>query len=159
MKASIPGSIGSSWPREEDKRRLVAVLTWLGVIPFAILIPFLNTETSALLFRVYSLAIFAFLCGTWWATALIAGNVTILERVAIILCSNLLVIVAVCLLIVPLSWALLLLSALFLTQAIAERQLRVFARQPTYYRRVRLSVSSAVAVLHLVGWISMTTHL
>ena len=152
MTMNTPGNTGNNWPKESDKRQLVLVLTWLGLLPFVLLAPFLGHDIGALLFRGYSLAVLAFLCGTWWATALVVGSVATSERIVVVLTSNLLVIVSVILLAAPIFWSLLPQAGMFLLLAIGERQLRVFADQPTYYKRMRLSVSLIVAGLHLFVW-------
>lgn len=155
MTMNIPGSTGSNWPKEPEKRQLVLILTWLGILPFALLAPFLSHDTGALLFRGYSLAIFTFLCGTWWATALVVASVDTRGRFAVVLASNLLVIVSVLLLAVPITWGLLPQAGLFLLLAIGEKQLSVFAGQPTYYKRARWSVTLIVTGVHLFSWLSL----
>lgn len=138
---------------ETAKRQLVTMLTWLGILPFIVLVPFLESPVAATLFRGYSLAILCFLCGTWWSTALITGGLVPLERMVVLLACNLLVIFAVCLLLLPLSWALLPQAGLFLLQGFGESRLRAFSKYPLYYRRNRITVSSAVSALHLVAWV------
>ena len=55
-----------------DYRRIAVFLGYAGTIPMFGSLLFLDSKWASDLLKFYSLAIIAFLCGGWWATALIS---------------------------------------------------------------------------------------
>ncbi len=143
----MPGRIG--------KELLVGGLAVLGIVPFCLAAAWPDPALGRIAFALYSLAIFCFLCGVWWATALVAADLSEQQRSGGIVLSNVLVILA-CLLQAPIflydaTAALLGMALLFAVLLLGERRLPVFAGQPLYYRHTRVGVTSAVIALHIVA--------
>lgn len=158
---TIPGNTGRRLPEvvtTQPVRRLVVILTCLGLVPFAALALFAAEPLVLQLFKGYSLAIIAFLCGSWWSTALITPGVTSSHRVQILLVSNGLTLIAVGFAVVNQPVTLLLMAALFAIQAFVERSHLAFAKQPHYYRRLRLGVSLVALGLHAVAYLMIQRY-
>ena len=126
---------------------LVVTLGFLGTLPFLLALVW----PSLLVFKIYSLAILAFLAGNWWSTALLVRSQSLVQLSLIILFSNLVVLIAVAVVLVEHSVGLFVLALLYLLLLIGERQLSVFVKQPKYYAAMRLGVSTVVVLLHLLA--------
>jgi hypothetical protein len=124
-------------------------LGWAGLLPF-VAAPFVlywSAEQASLVgsaIAAYALAILCFLAGSWWGIGLLR------RQPAILIASNLMVIVA-CLGFVLLEprASLLLLAVLLLGTVGLERLHPMFRPQPDYYAalRVRLSGVASVSLL------------
>ena len=134
------------------KRQGVVVgLAVAGLIPFAgtAVLAGLGFESALTGFLFYSLAISAFLCGSWWGVALIKTPSS--EPVWLVLTlSNGLVIASVTAawLLAP-TVALVCQALVFLVLCGGERAIKVLARAPRYYQQMRLGVTAIVVALHL----------
>lgn len=133
-------------------QRLITLLGYAGTIPMVICITFLETRWGLPLLKAYSLAIIAFLAGSWWTTALLQRSVSARQLRQILLLSNLIVIVAVLTVTFLDALALLIIASLFAFLLIGERSLAVFSLQPSYYRAMRGGVSALVIGLHLTAF-------
>ena len=152
MMMNIPGNTGNTW-RKTPVQRLVVGLTTAGLLPFILLLPLINQGPGLLVFKGYSLAILAFLCGSWWSTVLITPRLSVGHRLQIIVVSNLLVLLSIGVLMTGLASkvALVIQGGLFLLLLTTERYHPAFIRQPAYYRQLRLVVSLGVAFTHLIA--------
>ena len=133
------------------RQRVVVGLAIAGLIPFAgtAVLAGLGFESALTGFLFYSLAISAFLCGSWWGIAL--GKTPSSEPVWLVLVlSNGLVIASV-----TAAWltaptvTLVCQSLVFLVVCGGERAIKVLARAPRYYQQMRLGVTAVVVALHL----------
>lgn len=127
--------------------KLVVVLGFLGILPFLVAIVW----PSLLAFKIYSLAILAFLSGNWWSTALLVRSQSEVQLTLTILFSNLVVLAAVAVVFVEHSVGLFVLALLYLLMLIGERQLSIFEKQPKYYAAMRFGVTTVVVLLHLLA--------
>jgi hypothetical protein len=126
------------------------MLGLLGILPFL----FALFWPSLLVFKIYSLAILAFLAGNWWSTALLGRSQTIKQIVPVILLSNVVVLVACVAVLLEHTLALVVLAVLYLVLLIGEGLLPSFEKQPEYYRTMRLVVSTLVGLLHILAvWV------
>ena len=109
----------------------------------------LGFESALNGFLFYSLAISAFLCGSWWGIALAktASN----ESVWVVLVlSNGLVIVSVAAIVLSAPTVALACQALvFVALCGGEWAIKVLARAPRYYQQMRFGVTAVVVTLHL----------
>lgn len=139
------------------RRQLVVGLGVLGIAPFLLALLWPDVETGLIAFSLYSLAIFCFLAGSWWSTALIAPSVSERARLRVLIASNLLVLTALLFVFLVLQQgltsALLGMAVLYGVLMAGEWRLAAFRGQPSYYRSMRAGVSSLVAVLHVLFWL------
>ena len=137
-------------PSWQDRGVWVPVLTYLGLMPFAACIvadQMFQAPLASRIFQGYSLAIAAFLMGSWWGIALTrtpSGRMPWFE----IGLSNALVIVAVMISLMPLIWGLLAQGGLFVVLLAVECWRPVFRSAPRYYQTMRRRVTLLVALLH-----------
>ena len=134
------------------KRQGVVVgLAVAGLIPFAgtAVLAGLGFESALTGFLFYSLAISAFLCGSWWGVALTKTPSSEPVWLVLIL-SNGLVIASV-----TAAWlsaptvALVCQALVFVALCGGEWTIKVLARAPRYYQQMRLGVTAVVVALHL----------
>ena len=134
-----------------ERQWVVVGLAVAGLVPFAgmAVLTVLGFESALNGFLFYSLAISAFLCGSWWGIALAktVGN----EPVWLILAlSNGLVIASVSAIVLLAPTVALVCQALvFVALCGGEGAIKVLARAPRYYQQMRLGVTAVVATLHL----------
>lgn len=129
----------------------VQSLAAAGVLPFLglTLAAFSNVIWAVHAFAVYSVAITAFLAGSWWGIhltktpphrtpwrGLIASNLLVLLSVAGLLSGSA-------------AAALVTQTAILTLLLVGERILQPLSRAPAYYQRMRLWVSAAVIGLHI----------
>ena len=142
--------------------KLVVSLSTLGLLPFVLPLLFSPSDASFFFFAFYSFAIFCFLCGTWWTSALMATNLTASSRLVVLLICNFLLLLSLALLFLLFTMShtfpLLALGFLFPFLALGERYFGVFSQQPKYYASTRFYVSSAVLVLHFVAWFKFSPN-
>ena len=129
-------------------------LGWAGLLPF-VAAPgalYLSPDYAprvALAIAAYGLAILCFLAGAWWGIALLR------RHPAILIASNLMVIIA-CFgfVLLDLRAFLLLLAVLLLATIALERLHPMFRPQPGYYAalRMRLSVVASLSLM-LSAWV------
>jgi len=134
-----------------ERQWVVVGLAVAGLIPFAgmAVLTGLGYESALNGFLFYSLAISAFLCGSWWGIAL--AKTPSNEPVWLVLVlSNGLVIasVAAIVLLAP-TVALVCQALVFVALCGGEWAIKVLARAPRYYRQMRLGVTAVVVTLHL----------
>ena len=134
-----------------ERQWVVVGLAVAGLIPFAgmAVLTGLGYESALNGFLFYSLAISAFLCGSWWGIALTKTASS--EPVWLILVlSNGLVIASV-----TAAWlstptvALVCQALVFVALCGGEWAIKVLARAPRYYQQMRLGVTAVVVALHL----------
>ena len=134
-----------------ERQWVVVALAVAGLIPFAgtALFAGLGFERCLNGFLFYSLAISAFLCGSWWGIAL--AKTPSNEAVWLILVlSNGLVIASVSAIVLSVPTVALVCQALvFVALCGGEWAIKVLARAPRYYRQMRLGVTAVVVTLHL----------
>ena len=134
-----------------ERQWVVVGLAVAGLVPFAGMAALagLGFESALNGFLFYSLAISAFLCGSWWGIAL--AKTPSNEPVWLILVlSNGLVIASVAAVVFSsLTVALVFQALVFVAVCGAERAFKVLARAPRYYQRMRLGVTAVVVTLHL----------
>jgi len=137
-----------------NRQKLVTLLGTLGVIPFliALVMVMLKPDIGLRMFSLYSLAILSFLAGSWWSSALMARGPTESQRMAVLLISNVCVLLGLVLIIGFPRWGILGLAATYTGLLVGEQKLKVFAHQPGYYRTMRTRVSVVVVLLHLFCW-------
>ena len=134
-----------------ERQWVVVGLAVAGLIPFAgmAVLTGLGYESALNGFLFYSLAISAFLCGSWWGIAL--AKTPSSEPVWLVLIlSNGLVIASVAAVV---SWAptvaLACQALVFVALCGGEWAIKVLARAPRYYQQMRLGVTAVVVTLHL----------
>ena len=134
-----------------ERQWVVVGLAVAGLIPFAgmAVLTGLGYESALNGFLFYSLAISAFLCGSWWGIAL--AKTPSNEPVWLILVlSNGLVIASVAAVVFSsLTVALVFQALVFVALCGGEWAIKVLARAPRYYQQMRLGVTAVVVTLHL----------
>ena len=134
-----------------ERRWVVVGLAVAGLIPFAgmAVLTGLGYESALNGFLFYSLAISAFLCGSWWGIAL--AKTPSNEPVWLILVlSNGLVIASVSAIVLSVPTVALVCQALvFVALCGGEWAITVLARAPRYYQQMRFGVTAVVVTLHL----------
>ena len=137
-------------PNWQDRTVWVPALTYLGLLPFAACIvadQVFQAPLASQIFQAYGLSIATFLLGSWWGIALTrtgSGQMPWLE----IGLSNVFVILAVMIFLMPLAGGLLAQSGLFVVLLAVERWRPVFRSAPSYYQKMRRRVTVWVALLH-----------
>ena len=134
-----------------ERQGVVVGLAVAGLIPFAgtAALASLGFESALTGFLFYSLAISAFLCGSWWGIALAktASNEPVWS---VLVLSNGLVIVSVSAIVLSAPTVALVCQALvFVALCGGEWAIKVLARAPRYYQQMRLGVTAVVVTLHL----------
>lgn len=137
---------------ELANQRLVLALGWAGVLPMLGCVIMIEMPLGATLLKTYSLAIIAFLSGSWWSTALMKRDLSRWHLSQTLLASNAIVIVGVSVVIFMDDRSLLVLGVLFGGLLWGERYYSVFSKQPKYYRRMRTGVTCAVIVFHFIAF-------
>ena len=100
-------------------------------------------------FCTYDLGIIAFLCGNAWSTALLSRTASAGSRTRVLIASNLIVLAAIAAIaFVEPPLLLTINAALFALILAFDLTSKPFERQPRYYRRMRITVTSGVLVLH-----------
>ena len=134
-----------------ERQWVVVALAVAGLIPFAgtALFAGLGFDSALTGFLFYSLAISAFLCGSWWGIAL--AKTPSSEPVWLILVlSNGLVIASVSAIVLSVPTVALVCQALvFVALCGGEWAITVLARAPRYYQQMRFGVTAVVVTLHL----------
>ena len=134
-----------------ERQWVVVGLAVAGLIPFAgmAVLTGLGYESALNGFLFYSLAISAFLCGSWWGIALVKTPSS--EPVWLVLVlSNGLVIASVAAIVLSAPTISLVCQALvFVALCGGEWAIKVLARAPRYYQQMRLGVTAVVVTLHL----------
>ena len=134
-----------------ERRWVVVGLAVAGLIPFAGMAALtgLGFESALNGFLFYSLAISAFLCGSWWGIAL-AKTPSSEPAWLVLVLSNCLVIASV-----TAAWlsaptvALVCQALVFVALCGGEWAITVLARAPRYYQQMRFGVTAVVVILHL----------
>ena len=137
---------------ELANQRLVLALGWAGVVPMVGCVIMIEMPLATTLLKTYSLAIIAFLSGSWWSTALMKRDLSRWHLSQTLLASNAIVIVGVSVVIFMDDRSLLVLGVLFGCLLWGERYYSVFSKQPKYYRRMRTGVTCAVIVFHFIAF-------
>lgn len=136
-------------------RRVVTGLTVAGLVPMLGGALFSHVSQVVEALALYSLAILTFLCGAWWATALVSRRHDDGARIAVLVLSNIMVLALVsAMLWLSINQAMLVFALAFPLLVAGERRFAVFGRQPPYYARLRLGVSMIAAVAHT--WVAAT---
>ena len=143
----------SSVPKKLTRKKLVVALSTLGVLPFGAALLWPEPSQSRLFFGLYSMVIFSFLCGTWWATALVKPGNNRAATFSTLLLSIFLIIVAFLMQLLfflhstlaPLMG----MTLLFAILLVGELTLGSFRQQPLYYRQMRWCITAIVAALHI----------
>lgn len=137
-------------------QRLITALGYAGILPMLGCMLMYESTWALPLLKSYSLAIIAFLAGSWWSTALMRRQTSAREMRQILILSNTIVIAAVVAVSFTDTLALLVLASLFGCLLLGERLLRVFSQQPDYYRNMRTGVTALVVSLHLFTfWLTL----
>ncbi len=137
-----------------DWRTMVRLLGWAGVMPFAFL-PLITVLDAPIwverLLQSYGVLILAFLCGTLWQEQLRADS----PDPRRLLLSNLLLLAAWPVLILPLGWGSAWLASAFLIQLLIDRPWHQKS-WPGWYRRLRVFLSVSAIALLIVTWLIAT---
>ncbi len=147
----------SETPQAQHEKTAV-VLAYAGAAPFLALtlMSFLHVAPDFALaaMTAYSLAIIAFLGGSWWGMALVMREISTSLRTMLLVASNLVVIFAVAMVVLfPGTVAIFALAGAYVALVFLERRLPGLSRQPAYYRAMRNRVSMIAAGSHLLfGW-------
>lgn len=142
----------------EPQEKAAVALANAGLAPFLILtlLSFFQIGTGFILqaMVLYSLAIIAFLGGSWWGFALMMREVDSKTRVRILIASNVVVLAGTAVvLLLPSPTAVFGLAALYVVIVFFERRLTGLTGEPDYYKAMRLRVSMIAAGAHLLfGW-------
>ena len=143
----------SSVPKKLTRKKLVVALSTLGILPFGAALLWSEPSQARIIFALYSLIIFSFLCGTWWATALVKPGNNRAVFFSTLLLSIFLIIVAFLMQILFFLHTtvapILGMTVLFAMLLVGEFNLESFRQQPLYYRQMRWCVTAIVAVLHI----------
>ena len=134
------------------KRQGVVVgLAVAGLIPFAgtAVLAGLGFESALTGFLFYSLAISAFLCGSWWGVALTKTPSSEPVWLVLILSNGLVIASVTAAWLLAPTVALVCQALVFLVLCGGERAIKVLARAPRYYQQMRLGVTAIVVALHL----------
>ena len=134
------------------KRQGVVVgLAAAGLIPFAgtAVLAGLGFESALTGFLFYSLAISAFLCGSWWGVALTKTPSSDSVWLVLILSNGLVIASVTAVWLSAPTVALVCQALVFLVLCGGERAIKVLARAPRYYQQMRLGVTAVVVALHL----------
>ncbi len=134
-------------------QQLITALGYAGVLPMLAALLMIRTEFGLPFLELYSLAIIAFLCGSWWATCLMHHDLSGKEKRQTLLLSNSAVLAAVVAIALFDEAALLLLSGLYMALLFGEATLPAFESQPDYYRGMRQGVTALVVVIHLAAFL------
>lgn len=153
MSAKI---VAPTAPLRLPDQRLVIALAWAGTLPMLACLLMIESPFSLPILKSYSLSIIAFLSGSWWSTALAAGNQGGWQLRLIMLLSNLIVITGVFAVAFTGYLALLILATLFVCLLWGELTLPALRLQPAYYRNMRKQVTAFVAALHLIAFVIQT---
>ncbi len=134
-------------------RAWVVGLTTAGLIPMLISVAFILHPAAQHFLKYYSLAILAFLGGAWWSVSLMNQTAWRSTRLAVLIASNLVVLIAVVLAAWVSSSAFVYVgySLLFVALWLGEVRLAPFQPQPRYYRTLRKRVSLAASALHVAA--------
>lgn len=132
----------------QNRQQAARALGGAGVLPFVALLVFIALGGPGWvidLLRTYALLILAFLCGTVWADALRQPA----DGPAPLIISNIVLLVALLVLLLPMDWSFAWLAALFAVHAFTEwRWTR--SGHPAWYRRLRWTLSVTVSLLLVV---------
>ena len=139
--------------RSLSDQRLITALGCAGLLPMLACVLLFDWVWSLSLLTGYSLAIIAFLAGSWWSTALMQRRAAPRAVRLTLISSNLIVIVAVAAATFLDSAALLVLALLYACLLFGEQVLPQFRQQPGYYRRMRVGITSVVIVLHVTAFL------
>jgi len=136
-------------------QKLAVSLGALGLIPFLLgpilMVMGINAPASLLL-KTYSVAIFCFLCGSWWGIVLVRHNVSSIQKVKLLALSNLFVVTAVGVAVLFDDNILFLTLAVgYLSQLGVEGLMNPLSRQPLYYRRMRITLSCTAAACLVIA--------
>lgn len=138
-------------PITEDHRQVAKVLGYLGTLPVAFCCVAVADRYTMELLVHYSTAIAAFLCGNAWSTALLSRATAPAARRSLLVFSNLIVLVAVGLSMMPPTPAIFFAMAIvFAVLLLFDLTHSAFYAQPPYYRRMRIRVSIIVVALHFL---------
>ena len=134
-----------------ERQGVVVGLAVAGLIPFAgtAVLAGLGFERALNGFLFYSLAISAFLCGSWWGIALAKAPSSDPVWLVLVLSNGLVIASVAAVVFSSLTVALVFQALMFVVVCGAERAFKVLARAPRYYQQMRLGVTAAVAALHL----------
>jgi hypothetical protein len=138
--------------RDLFDQRFITALGYAGTLPMLACVLAIESNWSVPLLEAYSLAIIAFLAGSWWSTALMRRGSDKGELLQILMLSNGIVLVAVVAATFLGNAALLILAGLFGCLLLGERTLSVFQKQPLYYRRMRTGATVCVIILHFAAF-------
>ena len=145
-------SVSVNVTESPDLRRIAVFLGYTGIIPMFVSLLFLDSKWASDLLKFYSLAIIAFLCGGWWATALISLDFSAKCFRQKLVGSNAIVIVA------AFSSALLghfsfaVIAIAFGCLLYGEYLLGLAQDQSKGYRDMRVRVTAAVIAIHLIAF-------
>ena len=109
----------------------------------------LGFESALSGFLLYSLAISAFLCGSWWGVALTKTLSSDSVWLVLILSNGLVIASVTAVWLSAPTVALVGQALVFLVLCGGERAIKVLARAPRYYQQMRLGVTAIVVALHL----------
>ena len=134
-----------------ERRWVVVALAVAGLIPFAgtALFAGLGFESALSGFLLYSLAISAFLCGSWWGVALTKTPSSDSVWLVLILSNGLVIASVTAVWLSAPTVALVGQALVFLVLCGGERAIKVLARAPLYYQQMRMGVTAIVVALHL----------
>ena len=134
-----------------ERQVVVVGLSLAGLIPFAgtAVLAGLGFETALSGFLIYSLAISAFLCGSWWGIALAKTPSSEPVWLVLVLSNGLVIASVAAIALSAPSVALICQAIIFVALCGGERALKLLARAPRYYQWMRLGVTGFVVVLHL----------
>ena len=134
-----------------ERQGVVVGLAVAGLIPFAgmAVLTGLGYESALNGFLFYSLAISAFLCGSWWGVALTKTPSSDSVWLVLILSNGVVIASVTAVWLSAPTVALVCQALVFLVLCGGERAIKVLARAPRYYQQMRLGVTAVVVALHL----------
>ena len=134
-----------------ERRWVVVGLAVAGLIPFAgmAVLTGLGFESALNGFLFYSLAISAFLCGSWLGIALAKTPSTEPAWLVLVLSNGLVIASFTAAWLSAPTVALVCQALVFMALCGGEWAIKVLARAPRYYQQMRLGVTAVVVALHL----------
>lgn len=127
-------------------------LGFAGIAPMALATALLPHPLAVEFLRFYGLAIIAFVCGNAWSVALMSTEASVGVRSALLLLSNAMVLLAVVVSVWSAATTAFAGFALaFAALLMLDLHVTAFAAQPTYYRHMRILVTSAVVLIYITA--------
>ena len=136
----------------KPQHRWARLLGFAGIAPMLAATATLPHPLAVDVMRLYGLAIVAFLCGNAWTVGLMTRRATSAMRIAVLVVSNIGVLLAVAAAVwLPPAATFVVTALLFAGLLALDLSLPAFSRQPAYYRRMRIVISTVVVLTYAVA--------